>query len=103
MSGERKQRLLEQIELQLDELEASATEDELETEKTASETTQVKGFTRRKPARKPLPAHLTRERGVVPAPTSCACCGSHRPSPTRTELFEATLARSRIFVRSCPL
>ena len=63
--SERKQRLLDQLELQLDELEASATEDELAAEKAAAETTQVKGFTRRKPARKPFPAHLPRERVVV--------------------------------------
>ncbi len=60
--SERKQRLLDQLELQLDELEASATEDELAAERAAAETTEVKGFTRRKPARKPFPAHLPRER-----------------------------------------
>ena len=67
--SERKQRLLDQLELQLDELEASATEDELAAEQAAAGTTQVKGFARRKPARKPFPAHLPRERVVVPAPT----------------------------------
>ena len=61
--SERKQRLLDQLELQLDELEASATEDELAAEQAAAGTTQVKGFTRRKPARKPFPAHLPRARG----------------------------------------
>ncbi len=44
--SERKQRLLDHLELQLDELDASATEDELAAEKAAAETTQVKGFTR---------------------------------------------------------
>ena len=53
--SERKQRLLDQLELQLDELEASATEDELAAEQAAAGTTEVKGFTRRKPARKPFP------------------------------------------------
>ena len=33
---------------------------------------------RRKPARRPLPEHLPRERCVVPAPTSCRCCGGSR-------------------------
>ena len=42
--SERKQRLLDQLELQLDEPEVSATEDELAAEKAAAETTQVKGF-----------------------------------------------------------
>ena len=65
--SERKQRLLDQLELQLDELEASATEDELAAEQAAAGTTQVKGFTRRRRSgRKPFPAHLPRERVVVP-------------------------------------
>ena len=29
----------------------------------------------RKPVRAPLPAHLPRERVVVPGPTACPCCG----------------------------
>ena len=41
--SERKRRLLDQLELQLDKLEASATEDELAAERAASETTRVKG------------------------------------------------------------
>ena len=86
--SERKQRLLDQLELQLDELETSATEDELAAEQAASETTQVKGFTRRKPARKPFPAHLPRERVVVPGPTSCACCGSDKLSKIGEDVTE---------------
>jgi len=35
-------------------------------------------FTCRKPARQPFPAHLPRERIVIPGPTACACCGSIR-------------------------
>ena len=65
--SERKERLLDQLEIQLDELEASATEDELATEK-AAETTEVTGFRRRRSGRKPFPAHLPRERVVVPLP-----------------------------------
>ena len=86
--SERKQRLLDQLELQLDELEASATEDELAAEQAAAGTTQVKGFTRRKPARKPFPAHLPRERVVVPGPTSCACCGSEKLSKIGEDVTE---------------
>jgi len=75
--SERTARLLDQMELQLEELEASATEDELAAEKAraAAKTTNVAAFTRKKPARKPFPAHLPRERVVIPGPTSCACCG----------------------------
>jgi transposase len=73
--NERKERLLDQLELQLEEMEAAAAEDEVAAEKAAA-TTQVHAFTRRKPARQPFPAHLPRERVVVPGPTACACCGS---------------------------
>ena len=86
--SERKQRLLDQLELQLDELETSATEDELAAEKAAAETTRVKGFTRRKPTRKPIPAHLPREGVVVPPPTSCACCGSEKLSKIGEDITE---------------
>ena len=75
--NERKARLVDQMELQLEELEAAATEDEVAAEKAAA-TTPVRAFTRRKPARKPFPAHLPRERVIVPGPTTCSCCGSSR-------------------------
>jgi transposase len=75
--NERKARLVDQMELQLEELEAAATEDELAAAKAAA-TTPVRAFTRRKPARRPFPAHLPRERVVVPGPTTCLCCGSSR-------------------------
>jgi transposase len=75
--SERTVRLLDQLELQLEDLEASATEDELAAE-VAARTTSVVAFTRKRPARKPLPAHLPRERVVVAGPTSCACCGGMR-------------------------
>jgi hypothetical protein len=74
--SERGERLLSQMELQLEELEATATEDALAAE-TADGTT-VRSFTRRKTGRKPFPEHLPRERVVVPGPTACACCGSDR-------------------------
>jgi transposase len=76
--SERSARLLDQLELQLEELEASASEDELAAEQAAAKTTRVASFERRKPSRQPLPAHLPRERVVEPAPTSCACCGGTR-------------------------
>ena len=60
--SERKERLLDQLELALDELTASATEDELAAERAAAGSTEVKGFVRRKPSRKPFPEHLPRER-----------------------------------------
>jgi transposase len=76
--SERSARLLDQMELQLEELEATATEDELAAEQAASKTTTVAAFTRKRPSRQPFPAHLPRERVVEPAPTACACCGGTR-------------------------
>ena len=35
----------------------------------------VRSFERRRPARRPLPEHLPRERIVYPAPAACPCCG----------------------------
>ena len=77
-SAERTARLIDQLELQLEELETAAAEDAVRAEKAAEKTTKVRGFERRKPVRKPFPEHLPRERVVVEAPTSCGCCGSDR-------------------------
>jgi transposase len=77
ISSERRVRLIDQLELQLEELEAAATEDALAAEQAASGTdATVCAFTRRKPLRRAFPAHLPRERVVIEAPTSCSCCGS---------------------------
>ena len=72
-SAERSSQLLDQLELQLEELEAGATEDELAA--ASQNRTVVPSFTRRKPVRAPFPAHLPRERVVIPAPAACPCCG----------------------------
>jgi len=85
--SERKARLLEQMELQLEDLEANATEDELAAEH-ASRATPVKSFERRRPSRKPFPEHLPRERVVIAAPESCACCGSTRLSKLGEDVTE---------------
>ena len=77
-SSERGARLIEQMELQLEELEADATEDEIAAERAAARSTSVAAFERRRPARKPFPEHLPRERVVVEAPAACTCCGSAR-------------------------
>jgi transposase len=92
--NERKARLVEQMELQLEELEAAATEDELAAAKAAA-TTPVRAFTRRKPARKPFPAHLPRERVVVPGPTTCSCCGSSRLTKLGEDVTETLEAVPR--------
>jgi transposase len=76
--SERTARLIEQMELALEELEADATEDEIAAERAAAKTTNVAPFTRNRPSRQPFPEHLPRERVVVPAPTTCNCCGGTR-------------------------
>src|SRR5450830_1127325 len=76
--SERTARLINQLELQLEELEATATEDELAAEMAAVKTTTVASFTRKRPSRKPFPEHLPRERVIVPGPTACLCCGGWR-------------------------
>jgi len=86
--SERKARLLEQMELQLEELEAAATEDELAAEKAAAGTQTVQSFQRKRPARKPFPAHVPRERVVIPAPESCPCCGSKKLSKLGEDVTE---------------
>ena len=67
-------RLLDQLELELEELEAAAAEREASVE-SQSDGAVVRSFTRRKPKRAPLPAHLPRERVVIPGPSECPCCG----------------------------
>src|SRR6202165_2550783 len=76
--SERTVRLLDQMELGLEELESSATEDEVAAESAVARTTNVVAFTRKRPARQPFPDHLPRERVVEPGPTTCLCCGSAR-------------------------
>ncbi len=72
-SSERAARI-EQLELSLEALEETAAEASA-AEKSPEPATQVSAFTRRKPARRPLPEHLPRKRIVYPVPISCACCG----------------------------
>jgi transposase len=86
--SERTARLLDQMELQLEELEASATEDELTAERAAARTAHVAGFTRIRPARRPFPEHLPRERVVIAGPAACACCASTRLSKLGEDITE---------------
>ena len=76
--SERSARLIDQLALEFEELEASATEDELAAKQTVTKTTAVRGFTRQRPERNTFPDHLPRERVVIAPPTACACCGSNR-------------------------
>jgi transposase len=75
-SSERGRKLLDQLELELGELVATAAEDAAR-----ADLAEVKGSPRpegpprRKPSRGPLPAHLPRERVVLPSQSACPCCG----------------------------
>ena len=84
--SERKARLLDQLELQLEELEATATEDACAAEAAAAAATKptVPGVARRRPVRAPLPAHLPRERVVIPAPRSARAARASWSSSART-------------------
>ena len=64
--SEKKARLLDQLEMQLEDAQAAATEDELAAEQAAAKTTSVQAFIRKRPSKKPFLEHLPRERVVVP-------------------------------------
>jgi len=68
--------LLDQLELQLADLEENAAQAETEAQMGAAEKMAVASFERRKPARRPLPEHLPRERIVYQVPATCPCCGA---------------------------
>ena len=76
-SAERHARLIEQLEMQLEDLETDLGQDRAKTDAAVAKTT-VAAFQRRRPARKPFPEHLPRERVVIESPASCTCCGSAR-------------------------
>src|SRR3984957_9905539 len=87
-SSERRARLLEQMEMQLEDLEAAATEDAMAAEQAAAGAQTVRSFQRKRPSRKPFPDHLPRERVVIAAPESCPCCGSGRLSKLGEDITE---------------
>src|SRR3954464_2545571 len=76
--SERSARLIDQLALTFEELEANATEDELAAEQAVAKTTTVVGFTRKRAERNTFPDHLPRDRVVIDPPTACECCGGSR-------------------------
>ena len=76
--------LLEQLELQLADLEENAAQAETAAQMAAADKTTVASFERRKPARRPLPEHLPRERLAYPMQGACPCCGDSRLRKART-------------------
>jgi transposase len=90
--SERGRKLLDQMELELEDLESAAAEDAIAAEMAAARAggaaTLVPAHARRKPVRKPFPPHLPRERVLVPGPAACACCGSTRFSKLGEDITE---------------
>jgi transposase len=85
--------LLDQLELQLFELEEDQAQADTAAETTGTaepQTVTVQLFIRGKPARRPLPEHLPRERVVYPVPSACPCCGGvlHKLGEDVTETLE---------------
>jgi transposase len=106
-SSERTRKLLDQLELQLEEAVATAAADEA----IVPAGSTVHPFIRKKPVRAPFPAHLPRERVVVPGPTECPCCGGKlsKLGETITETLEVVprqwkviqTVREKFSCRSC--
>jgi transposase len=80
--------LLDQLELRLFELETDQAQ--VETAEQIDRPQAVRSFIGRKPARRPLPEHLPRERVVYPMPPACPCCGGvlHKLGEDVTETLE---------------
>jgi transposase len=83
--SERSQRLIEQMELQLEDVAAELGEDAA---KLAAASIEVHGFTRRKATRRDFPDHLPRRRVVHPMPSSCPCCGGTKLSKIGEDVTE---------------
>jgi hypothetical protein len=107
--SERSQRLIDQMELQLEEVAAGLGEDAA---KLAAASVEVRGFTRRKATRRNFPDHLPRRRVVHPMPSSCPCCGGTRLSKIGEDVtetldvvprqwFVTELVREKFSCRSC--
>jgi transposase len=93
-SSERGAKLLDQLELQLAELEERASQDMASAAIKAPPMTEA----RRKPARRPLPEHLPRERVVHSAPSTCPSCGGtlRKVGEDITETLEAVPAQWKV-------
>ena len=86
--SERRSRLLDQLELQLEELEATASQDAAIAQLAAHKVANAPGFERRRPSRQPFPEHLPRERVVIAAPCACPACGGTRLSRIGEDVTE---------------
>jgi len=88
-SSERSRRLIDQMELEFEELEATATENEIAAQRAAAKTTTVEAFTRKRQTRREFPPDLPVERVVIPADKTCPCCGSDNLSKLGESIIRA--------------
>ena len=86
--SERAARLIDQLELQLEELVMAATEDEVAAQAAAARSSNGRSFVRRRPVRKPWPEDIERERVVIDPPATCACCGGSRLAKLGEDITE---------------
>ena len=99
---------LDQLELQLEELEAAASQDRAALARPDADASVP---LHRRPARRPLPAHLPRERVVIAGPAACPCCqgGLTKLGEDVTETLELVprswkvvqTVRERLVCRAC--
>jgi transposase len=98
-SSERSRRLIDQLELTFEELEADAAKAEVLGAIAAAKATTVTAFTRTRTTRRDFDPGLPREQVVIPAPELCPCCGSadlsHLPADI-TETLEKVPARHKV-------
>src|SRR5580704_14197627 len=77
-SSERGRRLVEQLELAIEDIEETQAEVEAKAEMAAPEAAKEKRARTTRPPRKPLPDNLPVERVVEPPPCACGKCGGIR-------------------------
>jgi transposase len=95
--SERTSRLLDQLELALEEAEADATQAEALAQ-AAADRAKVPGYERKRPVRKPFADHLPRERVELPTPDACTCCGSDQLSRIGEDVTETLKSIPRKWV-----
>jgi transposase len=83
--SERSKRLIDQLELQLEELVAGLAEDVAKSEPPSI---PIEGHNRRKATRRNVPDHLPRRRIVHPMPAVCPCCGGDKLSKVGEDVTE---------------
>jgi transposase len=87
--SERGHKLLDQMEFELEDLEATAAQDEATAEMAAIRAgLSIPAHQRRRSGRRPFPDHLPRERIIVPGPSACLCCGSSRLAKLGEDITE---------------